>query len=102
MPLRRGRAYSLMLLRSGQAPQVVTSMETFEHMEVPSQLLYRAAPGGKRIAFRNFQTGNLVVRDVAGGAATVIERGDQFRFSPDGRYLAATVNPNKQKAPGEV
>lgn len=93
--MRRDRIYKLSLVRPDHDPTVLAELRFDEEQTVPSQQMYRVAPGGRWLAYAS-RHGQLRLRDVEGHDTAVAGGFIDFRFSADGRWLAVAG-----RAPGD-
>src|SRR5262245_36956844 len=87
-PVQRDRTYGLALIAPG-APVAPLSRMAFHGDSVQSQTVYRVAPGGRWLAFRDDDA--LVLLNAAGRRWEIAPAFDDFRFSADGRWLAVAT-----------
>jgi hypothetical protein len=86
--VRRDRTYELALIAAGAPTRLLTRMR-FRGKTVPSQTVYRVAPGGRWLAFR--ESDRLRLLDAAAHEWELAPAFEDFRFSADGRWLAVAT-----------
>src|SRR5262245_1718564 len=99
MPVRRDRTYQLAVIGNDGKSRLQLRTR-FPESDLRSQIVYRVGPGRRWLAFGD-DDGALRLLDDARRSFTIAEAYTDFRFSPDGRWLAVAGRSRNAPSPGQ-